>query len=94
RIVGAAVSGLRSETRGQGRVRFAVGLLMLGVSALCAFVLASSGARVSGPGFIVGFFGLLGSGLLATVSGCYAMIVGRESRTVGRFVDRTLSRSH
>ncbi|WP_442511783.1 hypothetical protein SH528x_003526 [Novipirellula sp. SH528] len=87
-LVGDAASGLRSETRGHGLRRFVVGLLMLMLAGLFLAVL-QSGARVRGSGFAIGFMIVAGGGLLATLSGLYTMLSGRESKFVGKIVDQT-----
>ncbi|MEL6109178.1 MAG: hypothetical protein AAFU85_24490 [Planctomycetota bacterium] len=86
RIVGRANSALRAETRGNGVWRFVVGLLMLGLGGLFVVVLMSG--SVGGKGIGLGLGILLGGGGLAALSGLYTLISGRESRVVGKIVDR------
>ena len=84
-LIRTAVSATRSETRSQGFRRFVAGLIMLGAGGLSAIVLLT-GVRSGIVAFGVLIF--LGGGTLATLSGIYSMLTGRESETAGNFVIR------
>ena len=86
-VVGDAASALRWETRGDGLRRFVVGILMMMVAGLFLLVLLA-GVRVRGRGFAAGFMILAFGGLLATVFGLYTMIFGRESKLLGKIIDK------
>ncbi|MCS7471470.1 hypothetical protein NZK35_32890 [Stieleria sp. ICT_E10.1] len=85
-IVRDATGDLRSDTRSGGLRRLAAGVAMLLFAGLI-FLVVSSGNRIRGGVVVIVFFAMLGFGLLATFSGLYTLVTGRESKVAGRMAD-------